>query len=360
MDRRELGRDVLGDLRSLSKQGAEFVADHLVAAGALADEEPEVAWRHARAARSQGGRVAVVRETVGLVAYRAGEWAEAISELRAARRMGGGPGHLPVMADAERALGHPERAIELSRSVEATALDAAAAAELTIVVAGARSDLGQDEVALVGLRAAAEGVDGDAPYAARIYYAYADLLDRTGRRDDAITWFVRAADADADEETDAAERLDELTSSDSGTDVADDEHSDPAGSDEEVDDSALAEDDDSDPAGSDDDDEAVVAEYSDADEDRLEDHATLTGDSDDSDDEVEDDADLIGDDEDSDDEDRLGDDADLTGDDEDSDDEDEDDADVADDDSDDSRADDSGDDRDGHEDGATGEPLSDR
>jgi tetratricopeptide (TPR) repeat protein len=337
VDRRELGRDVLGDLRSLSKQGAEFVADHLVAAGALADEEPEVAWRHARAARSQGGRVAVVRETVGLVAYRAGEWAEAISELRAARRMGGGPGHLPVMADAERALGHPERAIELSRSVEATALDAAGAAELTIVVAGARSDLGQDEVALVGLRAAAEGVDGDAPYAARIYYAYADLLDRTGRRDDAITWFVRAADADADEETDAAERLDELTSSDSGTDVADDEHSDVDGSDEEVDDSALAEDDDSDPAGSDDDDdsdpagsddddEAVVAEYSDADEDRLEDHATLTGDDEDSDDEDEDD----------------------------------DDADVADDDSDDSRADDSEDDRDGHEDGATGEPLSDR
>ena len=253
VDRRELGRDVLGDLRSLSKQGAEFVADHLVAAGALADEEPEVAWRHARAARSQGGRVAVVRETVGLVAYRAGEWAEAISELRAARRMGGGPGHLPVMADAERALGHPERAIELSRSVEATALDAAAAAELTIVVAGARSDLGQDEVALVGLRAAAEGVDGEAPYAARIYYAYADLLDRTDRRDDAITWFVRAADADADEETDAAERLDELTSADPGSDAADDEHSDVDGSDEEVDDSGLADDDDSDS----DDDEAT-------------------------------------------------------------------------------------------------------
>lgn len=225
VDRRELGADVLRDLRSLSKQGAEFVADHLVAAGALADEEPELAWRHARAARSQGGRVAVVRETVGLVAYRAGEWSEAISELRAARRMGGGPGHLPVMADAERALGHPERAIELSRSVEATALDPAAAAELTIVVAGARSDLGQDEVALVGLRAAAEGVNPEAPYAARLYYAYADLLSRAGRRDDAVTWFVRAADADADEETDAAERLDELTAGEGpaphGTDADD-------------------------------------------------------------------------------------------------------------------------------------------
>jgi tetratricopeptide (TPR) repeat protein len=210
VDRRELGGDVLRDLRSLSRPGAEFVADHLVAAGALADEDPELAWRHARAARSQGGRIAVVRETVGLVAYRAGEWAEAISELRAARRMGGGPGHLPVMADAERALGHPERAIELSRSVEAAALDPAASAELVIVVAGARSDLGQNDVALVGLRAAADAVDPEAPHAARLYYAYADLLARVGRHEPAVTWFVRAADADADEETDAAERLAEL------------------------------------------------------------------------------------------------------------------------------------------------------
>jgi tetratricopeptide (TPR) repeat protein len=233
-----LGGDVLRDLRSLSRPGAEFVADHLVAAGALADDDPELAWRHARAARSQGGRVAVVRETVGLVAYRAGEWAEAISELRAARRMGGGPGHLPVMADAERALGHPERAIELSRSVEAAALDPAASAELVIVVAGARSDLGQDDVAVVGLRAAADGVDPDAPYAARLYYAYADLLERVGRREDAVSWFVRAADADADEETDAAERLAEL-SADSGpagpgsasgvNDDADPADSDPTG-----------------------------------------------------------------------------------------------------------------------------------
>ena len=72
----ELDTDVLRDLRGLSKDGAEFVAGHLVAAGSLADEEPELAWLHARAARARGGRIAVVRETVGLVAYRAGEWAK--------------------------------------------------------------------------------------------------------------------------------------------------------------------------------------------------------------------------------------------------------------------------------------------
>ena len=113
-----------------------------------------------------------------------------------ARRMGGGPGHLAVMADSERALGHPERAIELSRSAEADDLDEDAAIELAIVVAGARADLGQIDAALAHLERI--GWREDAPNA-RIAYAYADLLLQAGRRQEALTWFVRAADADADE-----------------------------------------------------------------------------------------------------------------------------------------------------------------
>lgn len=187
----------------MSREGAEFVAGHLVAASALADEEPEEAWRHARAARTRGGRIAVVRETVGLVAYRAGEWAEAIGELRAARRMSGGAGQLAVLADCERALGHPERAIELSRSPEAETLDAEQRAELVIVSAGARADLGQIDAAVAQL----EQLAATTPDSARVAFAYADLLERAGRREDAITWFIKAADADQDEETDAAERL---------------------------------------------------------------------------------------------------------------------------------------------------------
>ena len=44
----------------------------------------------------------------------------------------------------------------------------------------------------------------------RLQYAYADALLALGRTDDAREWFARAADADIDLETDAAERLDEL------------------------------------------------------------------------------------------------------------------------------------------------------
>ena len=207
----ELGPEVLRDLRGLSKENSDFVARHLVAATSLADEEPEEAWVHARAARSKGGRIAVVRETVGLVAYRAQEWAEAISELRAARRMGGGPGHVAILADCERALGNPERALDLARSPEASQLDPDGAAELRIVASGARADLGQLDAAMAVLQDG-PGFDLNSPetYSARLYYAYADLLLTTGDADGALEWFARADDADDDGDTDAADRIADL------------------------------------------------------------------------------------------------------------------------------------------------------
>jgi tetratricopeptide (TPR) repeat protein len=229
-----LDLEVRRDLRGLSKEGADWVAAHLVAAGTLADDEPEEAWRHARAARARGGRIGVVRETVGLVAYRAGEWAEAIGELRAARRMGGGPGHLAVMADCERALGHPERAIELSRSAEADDLDPDAAAELSIVVAGARADLGQIDAALAHLERV--GLD-KAEEHPRLAYAYADLLLQAGRRAEALTWFIRSANSDTDEETDALDRVEALSAE--GAEAGNSDRQDPAPADSGLVDSGL-------------------------------------------------------------------------------------------------------------------------
>ncbi|MBM9478235.1 hypothetical protein JL107_17440 [Nakamurella flavida] len=228
LDVSELDPEVRRDLRGLSAEGSQFVGAHLLAAVELAEDEPELAWRHARAARSKGGRIAVVRETVGLVAYRAGQWSEAVAELRAARRMSGGPGHLAVMADCERAQGNPEKAIELSRSAEAEQLDADAQLELRIVVAAARADLGQLDAALVHLEAAGARPDSGVEAPARLLFAYADLLEQAGRRDEAIAGFLRAVNADTDEETDAEERLAMLVEDDTDdTDPDDTDDTDP-------------------------------------------------------------------------------------------------------------------------------------
>ncbi|MFB9433065.1 hypothetical protein [Streptoalloteichus tenebrarius] len=190
---------------------AEEIAQHLVAAGQLVDSDPERALAHARYARTKAARVGAVREAAGLTAYHAGEWAEALSELRAARRMTGGPGHVAVMADCERALGRPERALELLRGPEAAELPHAELVELRIVAAGARRDMGQLDAAVVALQGPDLDPSKPAPWNARLFYAYADNLAAVGRTEEAIRWFLHAAEADQDEETDAAERAYELS-----------------------------------------------------------------------------------------------------------------------------------------------------
>jgi len=205
---RELDRAVRAELRGLLPRGlAETVARHLVAAGRLLDEDPQLALAHALAARRLASRVAVVREAAGIAAYGAGEWSTAIAELRAYHRMTGTLSHLALIADAERALGRPERAIDLFRTADPARLDRAARMELLIVAAGARRDLGQLPAAAAMLQVPELGAQTDEPWLARLRYAYADVLLELGRRDEARHWFGRAADADLEAWTDVAERL---------------------------------------------------------------------------------------------------------------------------------------------------------
>lgn len=210
LDTSVLDSEVRRELATLPTGLADLIGGHLVAAGLLLDEDPEAALAHARFARSRAGRVAVVREATGLAAYRAGEWSEALTELRATRRLSGRPVHLAVMADCERALGRPDRALDLTRGAEAGVLGRADAAELRIVGAGARRDMGQLDAAVVALQGPDLDSDAREPWVARLRYAYADNLLAAGRREDALRWFLAAADADDAEETDAAERAIEL------------------------------------------------------------------------------------------------------------------------------------------------------
>jgi hypothetical protein len=213
LDATALDREVRKELLTLPKGLAELVESHLVAAGRLLDDDPQLALTHARFARSKAGRVAAVREAAGLAAYHAGEWSESLAELRAARRLGGGPGHLALLADCERALGRPERALEIAQSPEIRQLGVEEAVELRIVAAGARRDLGQFDAAVVALQGPDLETDGSEPWRARLRYAYADNLAAAGREQEAIRWFLAAAETDVDELTDAAERATELSNS---------------------------------------------------------------------------------------------------------------------------------------------------
>jgi hypothetical protein len=208
----DLDREARAGLRSLPKEMAERVGGHLAAAGLLIDEDPEAARAHVAVARRLAARVGVVREASALTAYACGDFETALTEFRAYRRLSGDQSHLPLMADCERGLGRPARALELAATPEAARLPDDVARELRIVVAGARCDLGQPEAALAHLTAdpAINGRRSQDPTVLRLRYAYADILQTLGRADEAASWFGALAADDTAGTTDAAERLAEL------------------------------------------------------------------------------------------------------------------------------------------------------
>jgi tetratricopeptide (TPR) repeat protein len=169
-----------------------------------------MAFRYAKKARGLAARVGVVRETCAIAAYQASDWSAALAEFRAARRLTGRASYLPLMADCERALGRLDRALDLVTGPEASAADPRTRIELRIVESGIRRDQGLVDAAVVALQGP-ELTDGRTrPAHARLYYAYADALLEAGREAEAREWFGRAAAADVDGETDAAERCEEL------------------------------------------------------------------------------------------------------------------------------------------------------
>lgn len=203
---KELDRAISAQLKGLPEKLAQRIARHLVAAGQLIDEDPETAYRHTLAARARASRLAVVREAVGEAAYAAGHYAEALADLRAAKRMNGATAYLPIMADCHRALGQPEQAIKLAKSPSVVNFVPEAKAEMTIVEAGARRDMGQLDAALRTLELAPLTSKSRASWVVRLRYAYADTLEAAGRHEEALTWFHRTQAIDSEEITDSAER----------------------------------------------------------------------------------------------------------------------------------------------------------
>jgi hypothetical protein len=272
-------RDELG---SLSSDRASIVGRYLVAAELAAD--PEQAYRYAQAAKQLAARVGIVREVSGIMAYKSGRWAEALTELQAGRRMTGRNDYLPLMADAERGLGRLDRALDLVHSAEAKRLPRAAQIELRIVESGIRRDQGLADAAVLALQVP-ELTDGKPrPWSARLFYAYGEALLAAGRTEAAREAFSRAVVADEVEETDALARLDELDGI-SVTDLEDDEDED----EETLDDRAGTDNLDEDTDEEDDDLDDEAADVDDAeDDDDDEDAAADDGEDADEDDNDED------------------------------------------------------------------------
>ncbi|WP_341866069.1 tetratricopeptide repeat protein [Streptomyces olivochromogenes] len=206
----EIDADVRQELLSLPKGLAEDVSRNLVMVARLIDEDPEGAYAYSKIALRLASRVAAVREAAGFAAYANQKYSEALAEFRAARRMTGNVDLWPVMADCERGLGRPEKALDMAGAPEVHKLDKAGQVEMRLVAAGARRDMGQLDAAIVTLQSPELASNSVQPWTARLRYAYADALLAAGREDEAREWFAKAVESDKDGSTDASDRLAEL------------------------------------------------------------------------------------------------------------------------------------------------------
>ncbi|WP_246150121.1 hypothetical protein [Agromyces intestinalis] len=192
---RSLNREARAELKTLSKENAEWVARHLAAASELLLEDAPLAHRHALAAARRAGRIAVVRETLAITAYETGDFALALRELRTYRRISGKNDQLPLMVDSERGVGRPDRALELGRSVDRTTLAAPVQVALAIAMSGARLDLEQPELALAELEIPQLDRARAFSYSPALFSAYAEVLDELGRAVEASDWRALAEHA---------------------------------------------------------------------------------------------------------------------------------------------------------------------
>ena len=203
----ELEKSVRAELLSLSAENAKVVSRHLVCVNMYMDSDPQLAHKHGIAAAHHAGRLAVVRESAGYAAYRAGHYEIALKELRASNRISGDVSMWPVMADCERGLGNPLKALALAGSAEVKKLAKAEEIEMRIVASGARRDLGENDAAVITLTCK-ELKNESEEWSVRLRYAYADALENAGRREEAREWFIKCAEIDREESTDASERVD--------------------------------------------------------------------------------------------------------------------------------------------------------
>jgi hypothetical protein len=176
----------------LDKEKADFVANHLVMAARLVDDDPQAAHVHALAAMAKGSRIPVVRETMGITAYLCGDFALSLRELRTHRRLTRSDVNVPMMIDCERGLGRPQKGIELGRDVDRSALNDGVQVELAIALSGARLDLGQPERALLELDIPQRNPNRAYSYSPALFDAYAVVLAELGREDEAAEWGRRA------------------------------------------------------------------------------------------------------------------------------------------------------------------------
>ena len=175
----ELDKKIIFQLESLTPGNAKSVARHMVSLMNNLETNPKEAHQHGKEIVYRAGRLGVVREKAGIAALRAGEYKEALKDLRAAERITGSIELKPYIAQCEAALGNARKALEMAGSIKESALSKEGRVEMRIAAAKARLALGQAAAAVVTLTCSE--LNEDSPnWSRRLRNAYLEALQAVG------------------------------------------------------------------------------------------------------------------------------------------------------------------------------------
>ena len=183
-----LDRAVVRDTSTLNEDNKIIVGKHLESAAFFVDTDPERALQHALAAKRRASRLAVVRETVGIMAYVTEDFALALAELRTAARISGSNEQIGLIIDCLRALDRAEEGLKLARDFDRTTLPREARIDLAIVLSGIRLDRGETERAFAELQIAELDPTNATIESVGLFDANAEVLEELGRTDEAAKW----------------------------------------------------------------------------------------------------------------------------------------------------------------------------
>ena len=207
--------DVAADVRK-AFIGTAYMREKMVltltrAAEAYDRKRYEEALRLGRTVSDAVPGVAPVRELTGLAAYRAERWSMAKIHLRAHFTITGDPEHLPLVMDCDRA-NHRYRAVEKTfEELEASEPSAEVLVEGRIVMASALADQQKyaEAIELLVKAGGTKQLRNPSFRHVRLWYALADIFDRSGDAVSARELFARVVIAEPDA-YDAQARLAEL------------------------------------------------------------------------------------------------------------------------------------------------------
>lgn len=195
------------ELARLARRNARGAQEQLAhAADAFRAGRERDAAKLLRPLRDAYPDASAVRELLGLTHYRLGQYPAAAKELEAFVSLTDSVEQHPVLMDCMRAMGKYRRVDELWEELAAASPSSALVTEGRIVLAGAQADRGRLRDAIATLERRATTPKRVQEHHLRLWYALADLYDRSGDIPKARELFLRIRRYDASF-ADVAERL---------------------------------------------------------------------------------------------------------------------------------------------------------